>query len=49
MVTLLDSEAKATPARSRPNPSEVGRRGRAIYARDLQESSKRSTATVTLP
>lgn len=37
MVTLLDSEAKVTPTRSRPNPSAVGRRGRAIYARDLQD------------
>ena len=37
MATLLDSEAKGAPTRSRPNPSEVGRRGRAIYARDLQD------------
>ena len=37
MVMLLDSEAQAVPARSRPNPDEVGRRGRAIYARDFQD------------
>ncbi len=37
MFALLDSEVKAAPARSRPNPSAVGRRGRAIYARDLQD------------
>ena len=37
MVTLLDSKVQATPARSRPHPDEVGRRGRVIYARDLQD------------
>ena len=37
MAALLDSETQAVPARSRPNPDEVGRRGRVIYARDLQD------------
>ena len=37
MVTLLDSEVQAVPARSRLHPDEVGRRGRVIYTRDLQD------------
>lgn len=37
MATLIASDSQATPTRSRPNASEVGRRGHAIYVRDLQD------------
>lgn len=37
MVTLVDTDAQAAPTRSRPNPDEVGRFARTMYARDLQD------------